>query len=126
VEEVPSCDTCVPGAQFLTARHARLPVAVAKLVFAVQPSHSVAPTWFWNSPAAQGAQLGWLVPDCDVPAGQGVHLRSMDEEPAKDAYAPAAHALCAVHWAAFSVALKKFAAQGEHARSDVAVGAIDT
>jgi hypothetical protein len=53
-------------------------------------------------------------------------MRFTNLEPAKDAYAPAAHALCAVHWAAFSVALKKFSAQGEHSRSDVAVGAVDT
>ena len=53
-------------------------------------------------------------------------MRFTNFEPAKDAYAPAAHALCAVHWAAFSVALKKFSAQGEHSRSDVAVGTVDT
>jgi hypothetical protein len=61
-----------------------------------------------------------------MPALQDIHTRSTNLEPAKGAYSPAAHALCAVHWAAFSVALKKFAAQGEHSRSDVAVGAFDT
>ena len=51
----------------------------------MQPLHLVAPFWFWNSPVAQGAQLGWLVPDCDVPAAQGVHARSTNVKPAKEA-----------------------------------------
>jgi hypothetical protein len=86
----------------------------------------VAPFWFWNSPVAQGAQLGWLVPDCDVPAAQGEHARSTNVEPAKDANSPAAHILCAVHVASFGAELKVPLSQTVHSRSDVAVGAFDT
>jgi hypothetical protein len=95
---VPSFDTYVPGAQVLTARHARLPWPMAKSTSGVQFWHVISPVSFWNWPVLQASQSPLT---SRLPTAHFEHSRSTVEEPKKEGYSPAAHGVNAVHVTAF-------------------------
>ena len=51
----------------------------------------------WYSPWPQAAQVGWLVPGCDLPSSHAVHCRSLDKVGACVTLKPALHVATVLH-----------------------------